>query len=303
MIRRSLPALGLALALALTPAAAGAATHHRSGKKAKKATAHYILSLGDSLAVGVQPNAAGQSLPTNQGYADQLFALEKGKVAKAHLVKLGCPGESTGSMITGQGNRGGACPYAKGNQLAQAVAFLRTHHRRGEVPLVTLDIGANDVDNCANAQTGAIDGPCLSAGVSAIAANVPKIAAALYAAAPKGTKLVGMTYYDPFLSEYLNQNTRNVAIASVQLAQNVNKSITTGYTAHGFLVADVSAAFKTPDMSDQGTVNGQPEPIDVANICNLTWMCAPAPVGPNIHANKLGYTLIAQTFAATAGKL
>ena len=38
-------------------------------------------------------------------------------------------------------------------------------------------------------------------------------------------------------------------------------------------------------------------PTNVAAICSLTWMCAPPPVGPNIHANVLGYGLIAATFS------
>jgi len=39
-------------------------------------------------------------------------------------------------------------------------------------------------------------------------------------------------------------------------------------------------------------------PHDVVLICAYTWMCAPSPVGPNIHANQLGYSVIAAAFAA-----
>jgi hypothetical protein len=39
-------------------------------------------------------------------------------------------------------------------------------------------------------------------------------------------------------------------------------------------------------------------PLDVAVICQLTWMCAPARVGPNIHPNQLGYAVIAHAFLA-----
>jgi hypothetical protein len=39
-------------------------------------------------------------------------------------------------------------------------------------------------------------------------------------------------------------------------------------------------------------------PVNVANICELTYMCDPEPVGPDIHANFAGYSLIADTFAA-----
>ena len=53
------------------------------------------------------------------------------------LIKLGCPGETTGSMVDG-----GSCRYQGGSQPAAAVSFLRAH--RGHVSLITLDIGAND---------------------------------------------------------------------------------------------------------------------------------------------------------------
>ena len=36
--------------------------------------------------------------------------------------------------------------YVKGTQLATATAFLREH--RGDIALVTINLGANDVGNC-----------------------------------------------------------------------------------------------------------------------------------------------------------
>ena len=40
-------------------------------------------------------------------------------------------------------------------------------------------------------------------------------------------------------------------------------------------------------------------PLAVAYICAYTWECAAPPVGPNIHANILGYGIIANTFLDT----
>ena len=37
------------------------------------AEVYYYLSLGTSLSVGVQPDSNGVALPTNDGYADELF--------------------------------------------------------------------------------------------------------------------------------------------------------------------------------------------------------------------------------------
>jgi len=38
--------------------------------------------------------------------------------------------------------------------------------------------------------------------------------------------------------------------------------------------------------------------VNVANICEFTYMCAADPTGPDIHANTAGYALIADTFAS-----
>src|SRR5271165_4301435 len=119
---------------------------------AEAARARYYLSLGDSLAQGMQPDTAGLTVNTDQGYADQLYAIEKRKIPGLKLVKLGCGGETTTSFLTGEGNSGDAlllgCNPAGGSQMVAAERFLRDHHHRGEVALLTLDIGANDIDGC-----------------------------------------------------------------------------------------------------------------------------------------------------------
>src|SRR5262249_58957264 len=61
--------------------------------------ASYYLALGDSLARGVQPNAAGISVMTSDGYPDQVYAALHPSRPGLRLVKLGCPGETTVSKI------------------------------------------------------------------------------------------------------------------------------------------------------------------------------------------------------------
>jgi hypothetical protein len=39
----------------------------------------------------------------------------------------------------------------------------------------------------------------------------------------------------------------------------------------------------------------------VVRICQWTWMCAPAPLGPDIHPNQAGYGVIAHTIAGVLG--
>ena len=129
-------ALAAAVAVAAITACSGPATSH-----AVATPATYYVALGDSLSQGVQPDAAGASVETGQGYADQLYAVLHRSQPTLRLVKLGCPGETTGTMI-----RGGICHYSDGSQLAAAAAFLTAH--RGHIFLVTIDIGANDPEDC-----------------------------------------------------------------------------------------------------------------------------------------------------------
>ena len=255
--------------------------------KAKPATPYY-LSLGDSLAAGAQPNAAGKTLATNHGYADFLYKTEKAKIPGLKLKKLGCLGESTTSMIKG----GQFCHY-KGTQLADAVTFIKTHH----VVLITLDIGANDVDFCVTGLSPNV--PCILAGVKSIGANTPKILAALRTAAGPKVKIAGMTYYDPFLADYLQPGGQGIATLSVTLAKSVNGALVDAFKAKNVRVADVAKAFKTDaPFTTTGTLHGKTEPVAVVDICTFTFECTAPPVGPNIHATTIGYKTIAGVFAA-----
>ncbi len=272
---------------------------------ADAARARYYLSLGDSLAQGMQPDAAGLTVDTDQGYADQLYAIEKRKIPGLKLVKLGCGGETTTSFLTGRGNAGDAlllgCDPAGGSQMVAAERFLRKHRRPGEVALLTLDIGANDIDGCVSEE--AIDASCVISGANHISANLPVIMRRLRRAAAPGTPMGAMTLYDPFLQLYLAPGGQAEAIASDEYARNVNEGLARLYRASGFPVAHVDVAFHTYDLSRTTSLAGQPHPVPVAvaEVCKLTWMCASAPVGPNIHANQTGYGLIARTFATAFG--
>jgi lysophospholipase L1-like esterase len=295
----ALVALGALMVAA--PWASAASSH------GKKVTTRYYLALGDSLSVGFQPNAQGKGGETSQGYTNDLFSYYRKQIPGLKLVEVGCPGDTTGSLLTGVGNTANAkqfkCDRAGGSQLRAAEAFLKAHHAKGQVALVTLDIGANDVDGCVD--PGEQLGPCLTAGENAIKTNIPKILGGLKHAAAKGTALAAMNLYDPVLSDYLlspyNSN-QPLGEASVQLLKGVNASIEGPDATYGFKVADVADAFDsyvtTPTPFDGMTV-----PENVARVCTLTWACTPPPQGPNIHAKAGGYAVIAGAFEAALGKL
>ena len=60
-----------------------------------------------------------------------------------------------------------------------------------------------------------------------------------------------------------------------------------------------SGAFHADDFITFVSVPGFGDiPLNVALVCQWTWMCAPPPVGPNIHAKAEGYGVIAGAFLA-----
>lgn len=242
----------------------------------------YYLSLGDSYAQGYQP-IGGPSSPLgfpgyNQGYADQLLKLVRDRYEELRLVKLGCGGETTTTMIVGTPWCGPN--ISPGSQLAQAKAFLETH--RGEVAFVTINIGGNDVI--------APDG----GGVAAIQANLPAILAQLREAAGPGVPIIGMTYYHPFLPDvWFGTHDPAALQTAVDAIIGFNDVLESLYAAAGDPLADVEAAFSTSDVGDSDA-DGVPD--DVEQVCEWTWRCAPPPHGPDGHPNSDGYGVIAHAF-------
>lgn len=248
--------------------------------------ATYYLSLGDSLSTGVQPiGPESWQFRTDQGYADQLAELTRPRLPGLQVVKLGYPGESTTTMIDGSLGE-----YPHGSQLAEAVAFLCEH--RGSVAFVTIDIGFNDVP------THDLEG--LALGMSAVSRNLPGILSELRKAAGPTTPIVGMTIYDPLLANWLDgPDGQQLARASVFYAVlPMNAHLVEIYRAAGMAVADVEGGFSTADFETQVSVEGiGTVPLNVARILAWTWAGAPPPLGPDMHANSLGYAAIAEAFA------
>jgi lysophospholipase L1-like esterase len=279
--------------IAFAVTAAVAAVTACSGPSPARPTTFY-LALGDSLSQGVQPDAAGTSVATGQGYADQVYAALHPRHPTLGLVKLGCPGETTSTMI-----HGGICRYPGGSQLAAAVAFLRAH--RGHVLLVTLDIGANDPEDCGS--WASLRGlACLRTDIPGAVSHLSAILAALQAAGP-GVRIVGMSYYLPALAEWRDGTPgRAVAWLTERLAAGYNDLLDRAYTTSGTRVADVFGAFDSRDFGDQLAVPGMGMlPRNVARICQWTWEGAAPPPGPNQHADAAGYGVIAAAFLRASG--
>jgi lysophospholipase L1-like esterase len=282
--------IAVAVIAALT-ACSGPPLSHPDSIAGAKVPATYYVALGDSLAQGVQPDAKGTSVETTHGYPDQVYAALHRSHPSLSLIKLGCPGETTVTMING-----GICPYPGGSQLKAADAFLRQH--RGQVRLVTLDIGANDPEACSGQPSFSQLAACAVKGVPSAVTHLATIVQQLKAAAGPGVRIVGMNYYLPALAEWrTGLSGRAVAWTAEKLAATFNALLGRVYTKAGIRVADVFAAFQTSDFDD----HGHTLPRNVTLLCQWTWECAAPPRGPNQHANQAGYQVIARTFLHAAG--
>lgn len=259
-MRRVLLTLFLAVSsfMAVAPAARASATD-----------APIYLALGDSLAFGYQP--VGFLL--GHGYAQQLAATLRHTTPSLQLKDLGCVGETTDTML---GNGGTICPYMKYTsgvtttpQIVQAINFLQSH--QGQVKLITIDIGVNDI---LKALSGHLSSGEITALAQRIAQNLNTIYSDVVNAAP-GVKIVTMTYYNPLV---VFSNSPGLTAG----AQLFNGIITTQAAQHGIAVADVYQAF-----------NGTSDPG--ATICKLTWFCSLFHFG-DLHPRTAGYTVITNEF-------
>ena len=159
------------------------------------------LALGDSVAAGTQ----NPDQFTDDGYADVLFQRTKDSLGLTELVNLACPGDDSHEFRNGDdGPNGGSLCYGAGapfafgaaSQLDAAVAYLEANP--GDVELITLTIGANDLFRCGPAPTP----DCVEGAVNGVVANLAVIVPTLQAAAP-GVPIVAMNYYNPNLAHWL----------------------------------------------------------------------------------------------------
>ena len=237
------------------------------------------MALGDSVAAGV-----GASTPAND-YANLVYQHELARHPGLQLENLACSGATTGSVINGPG-----CSYSTGTQLGDAEAFLRAH--TGQVAMLTIDIGANDVDGCIG--SSGIEVSCVQTGLNQIATNLPLILSGLRAADPT-LAIYGMDYYDPFLNQWLTgASGQTVAQESEAGAVSLNDELGQIYSANHAAMADPSTLFQTANFALTGSYDGTTVPENVALICAWTLMCSEN----NIHPNDEGHAEIALAFEA-----
>jgi lysophospholipase L1-like esterase len=243
------------------------------------------LALGDSLAFGYQAEKVLRNpfdlVQFHTGFAF-VFAKRLAQTppgARAQLVNYGCPGETTGSFLTGP------CFYQaagfplhasyKGSQIDAAEALLAGQH--GQVSPILISLGANDV----LALLGlcpALDARCVGAFLPGIldrvGENLNQTLMRLRAVAPDA-EIILLQVYNPLELGFPGSNV---------LAVSLNEVIGKVAAAHRARVANAFPPF-----------NLGPQP---ATLCSLTLICT---VFADIHASDAGYAVIADLMFRAAG--
>jgi hypothetical protein len=118
------------------------------------------------------------------------------------------------------------------------------------------------------------------------------------AAAGSKVTIIGMSYYVPELAGWLaNRTGKEIAAVSERLGVAYNGLLAAVYQRYHARVADVFGAFHSGDFGDLVRLPGiGTVPCNVAAVCEWTWICSSPPRGPNEHANKIGYRVIALAF-------
>jgi lysophospholipase L1-like esterase len=248
----------------------------------------YYVSLGDSYSVGYQP-----VLGATPGYT--AYVARKTRLT---LVNFGCGGATTTSILHDVGcpdvlpHTAGGMTYPTTTQAAAAEAFITAH--AGHVGLITVSIGGNDVTACASAASPV---SCVATADTNITTNVTALGQGLRAAAGPKVPIIGLTYPDVILGEYVYPSVPATAsrislakLSVIAFKSLVNPTLAKAYRQSNAAFVDVTAATgayipltKTTSLKPYGTI-----PVAVANVCTLTWFCALA----NIHARSVGYSFI-----------
>jgi lysophospholipase L1-like esterase len=254
---------------------------------AANAPSYFYLDLGGSASVGFQPTPSDpRGEPTPHGYANDVVAYEAARGIRLHLRELGCPGETTTTMLHGGGN----CYNSDDSQLKEALSYLFSHY--GQAGIVTLDVGFNNVRPCLANQV--VDEVCVESALAEIQQELPIIVSDLQGAAGPQVSFVGLDHYDPYLGfEIAGGASAAFATQTTDVIDRLNAVLEEVYANAGVPVAQVDAGFQGQDLSGARLQGVGEVPENVWNACELTWVCQPAPYGPNFHPNDAGYAIMA----------
>jgi lysophospholipase L1-like esterase len=274
--------MSTAFVLSLTSVLTGS-----SAAGASTSTSAFYLAIGGSGSLGVQPTALypkGQR--TDEGYADYLVADEAANGVTLDLHQIGCSGETTNTMLHG----GDRCYSFPDTQLNEAIDFLKAH--QDVDGLVTIDLGFNDLLPCLHHRSK--HSTCVRQQLDTVRKQLSEALGVLKDVAGPNVKFIGVGHYDPYLADALHgADGTSEAGWSLHMVRHLDETLASVYRSFDIPFANVGDAFKLESTAPVALSGSGTEPENVAEVCLLTWMCQPPPLGPNIHPNDAGYQTIA----------
>lgn len=289
---RRLAAASLAVCLALL--ALGSCSSHK-GKFDLRKGERYYLSLGDSYAVGFQPLRAPQGQASHVGFSQRVVLKAVSSGYKLRLVDFGCSGATTKSMTQTKGcgpnYRSDQGPtYSDHSQLEVAENFLHDHH--GDVALITIEVGINDVNTCGVTL-------CSDAELGRIEQRLNTIVSGIRRAAGPSVRIIGLTYPDTNLAGYLSSHPAGQGLVQGSIGffrDKFNPMLRRVYEKAHATFVDITAASGAyiPFTQTTRTDRYGRIPTAVARVCDLTFMCSMG----DLHPTDAGYELIADQVVA-----
>lgn len=257
-------------------------------------TDRLYVSLGDSYAAGYQPSTTGAGATTRNGFAYQVADRAAAAGSPLRLVNLGCSGVTSTALVGDKGCQAGALgpgapDYQGSTQADAATTFLAEH--RGQVALVTVIVGGNDIKPCLFTDQGAIRpdvNACITTAVATLRGNLERLLPGIRAAVGPDVPVVGLTYPDMYLGTWLanRPDAHAIAESSQGLFRDVlNPALEAEYAAVGATFADITDV--TGGYGPLPTTGAVPDPV--RRVCSLTFYCQ---LG-DVHPTTAGYTVIA----------
>lgn len=252
----------------------------------------FYLDVGGSSSLGYEPtgqltkDGALLDKPSTSGYANDVVKLEASNISLS-LTKLGCPGETVATLLGEKDH----CYKLPVTQMLLALKFLNLHH--DDTGVVSVDIGFNDVQPCI--ETADVEVGCVDQAKELVNEDLPKVIAKLKGAAGPNVHFVGLEYPDPFLARYLQgPSEKGYATQTLNVITELNQDLSSIYTKAGVGIVNVPSAFASSDSTLTKIAGGEVVPKNVAEVCDLTFMCRAYPWGPDDHPNNSGYEIIAR---------
>jgi lysophospholipase L1-like esterase len=166
--------------------------------------------------------------------------------------------------------------------------------RKGDVALVTIDIGGNDLLACVRGGAQ-IDAACVTKGVATVEKNLPTILERLRTAAGPEVPVLVLGYYNPWVAaQTLDQPVEGVEEAAQGYA-DLSDAIEAAADGAGATFVSLDEAFATNDTTPT-EIGGRTIPENAARVCTLTNLCT----ARDIHFSDEGAATVARVLADAA---